>query len=520
MVTLNQVTPEVAPQLRKPQQLLDVRGITKCFGGITALENVSLQLGAGEVLGLLGANGSGKTTLSRIVAAEIRPNAGQILVGGEPLARASPKEAKRRRIAIAHQHPSLPPHFPVWESIFFGAELTYTGGILRRARERERAARLLERLGANVGVDAYCGDLTAAGQQWVEIARAVSLDPRILILDEPTAALTAPEVEMLFSAVARLTVNSVGVIFISHRLQEVEQICNRVTVLRNGKNVSDWSTSGKVDVQSILDLMVGDHDPGGIHSSAKARRPGDPILRVTGLTSGAEVQNVDLTLHEGEILGVAGLQGQGQEELLEVIAGFRPSSGGRIVYKGDEVAPKLPRDMIDRGICLVPNDRYRQGLFMDSDVGANLAYVAVALNRRPWMPPPRSLSEFAQSTIERLMIKTSGPSQGVSTLSGGNQQKVLIGKWLSIPMHVLLLSDPTKGVDVHARKEIYALVQELVADGRAAIVYASDVMELMEFCDRIIVMCEGRVTANLSGDAITEHRITSASFAGTDRMEA
>jgi ABC-type sugar transport system ATPase subunit len=157
---------------------------------------------------------------------------------------------------------------------------------------------------------------------------------------------------------------------------------------------------------------------------------------------------------------------------------------------------------------------------MDSDVGANLAYVAVALNRRPWMPPPRSLSEFARSTIERLMIKTSGPSQGVSTLSGGNQQKVLIGKWLSIPMHVLLLSDPTKGVDVHARKEIYALVQELVADGRAAIVYASDVMELMEFCDRIIVMCEGRVTANLSGDAITEHRITSASFAGTDRMEA
>jgi ribose transport system ATP-binding protein len=505
-----------APAPEKARALLDVRGVSKRFGGVIALENVDLQVSSGEVLGLLGANGSGKSTLSRIIVGEMRPDAGRLWIDGQPIARISPKEAKRLGVIIAHQNPSLAPHFPVWESVFLGSELCAAGGFIARKRARASAAEVLESLGARIDPDTLCGDLTAAGQQWVEIARAVSRRPRVLILDEPTAALTGPEVASLFAAVRRLTATGVSTIFISHRLHEVEELCNRITVLRNGCSVGSWSTAGKLDVPRILQLMAGDREA---QSHIPLQRDlGEPVLRLHKVTSGAEVLDVSFALHRREILGIAGLQGQGQEELLDMIAGFRPLDSGFLQFKDKEVRPRNPRDMINRGVCLVPNDRHRQGLFADSDVGANLTYVAVSLDKRPWLPPPRSLRAFVETTISRLMIKTRGPEQPIATLSGGNQQKVVIGKWLSMPIEVLLLSDPTKGVDIHARTEIYSLVRDLVAADRAAIVFASDVQELLLYCDRILVMYEGRITANLEGGAMTEHRITAASFGRADQV--
>ncbi len=504
-----------ADALGKAPVLLDVRNISKRFGGIAALQDVSLDLRPGEILGLLGANGSGKSTLSRIIAGEMRPDTGQVLVGGRALARFSPREASSMGVVMAHQHPSLPPHFPVWESVFLGAEVSRPGGFVNSREARRRAGSVLDALGAKIPLDKLSGDLTAAGQQWVEIARATSRAPRVLILDEPTAALTGPEVETLFASVRKLTAGGVSVIFISHRLQEVEDICNRIIVLRNGSNVGSWATSGQLDVPRILDLMAGDRE--AKPRKTKPRVAGERVLALQNLRSGTEVRDVSLTIHRGEVVGIAGLQGQGQEELLDTIAGFRPMDGGTMQFKDRDLHPRRPRDMIDKGVCLVPNDRHRQGLFLDGDVGQNLDYVAVSLDKNPWKLPPKQFRELARQTIDRLAIKTRGPDQRIGTLSGGNQQKVVVGKWLSVPVEVMLLSDPTKGVDIHARTEIYTLVQELVAEGRAAIVFASDVHELLLYCDRIIVMYEGRVTADLRGEAMNERRITAASFGHVEK---
>ena len=490
--------------------LLAAHGITKRFGGAVALDGAALDARAGRTLGLLGANGSGKSTLARIIAGEVGPDAGRILIDGQEVTHGSPQAAAARGIVIAHQHPSLAPDLPVWENLFLGAERCGPGGFVRRRESRRMARALLDGLGAQVDVDQPAGMLTAAGQQMAEVARALSRQPRLLILDEPTAALAAAEVSRLFAAVRGLTASGAGVIFISHRLQEVEDICDSILVLRNGRHVGAWDTAGRLDERRILELMTG--DPEAAPRPPARRTVGEAVLRLEGVRSSGTVRGVDLEVRRGEIVGLAGLQGQGQEELLEVIAGFRRLDDGSLLHRGERVAPRLPRDMIRRGVCLVPNDRHRQGLFMDRSVGENLGYVRVCLDRRPWRLPRPELRAFAEQAIRRLLIKTEGPGQPVSALSGGNQQKVVVGKWLAAEISVLLLSDPTKGVDVHARTEIYATLGELAAGGSAVLVFASDVQELLAHCDRILVMFEGRVVEVLAGAAMSERRVMAAAF--------
>ena len=490
--------------------LLAARGIAKRFGGVAALDGAGLDAQPGQTLGLLGANGSGKSTLSKIIAGELSPDAGRILFDGQEIAHASPHEAAARGIVIAHQHPSLAPDLPVWENLFLGAERCGRAGFVKRRDSRRAARALLDELGATMDVEQPAGMLTASGQQMTEIARALSRRPRLLILDEPTAALAAAEVTRLFAVVRRLTASGVGVIFISHRLQEVEEICDSVLVLRNGRDVGSWAISGRLDEARILELMTG--DPEAVLRAPARRVIGDPVLRLEGVRAGSKVCGIDLEARRGEIVGLAGLQGQGQEELLEVIAGFRRLDSGDILHRGDRVTPRSPRDMIRRGVCLVPNDRQRQGLFMDESVGENLGTVRVCLERRPWRLPRAELRAFAAEAIRRLLIKTDGPAQPVSTLSGGNQQKVVIGKWLAAEISVLLLSDPTKGVDIHARSEIHATLGDLAAKGSAVLVFASDVQELLTACDRILVMFEGRIVEVLTGDAMNEQSVMAAAF--------
>ncbi len=490
--------------------LLAAESITKRFGGVIALDGVALEAAPGRALGLLGANGSGKSTLSRIIAGELSPDSGRITMNGEEIVHASPHAAATRGIVIAHQHPSLAPDLPVWENLFLGAERCGTAGFVNRRTSRRAARNLLERLGATVEVDQPAGMLTAAGQQMVEVARALARAPRLLILDEPTAALAAAEVARLFDVVRDLTASGAGVIFISHRLREVGAICDRVLVLRNGRNVAAWDVSGELDEARILEAMTGDPEP--LPRQTLRREIGETVVRLEAVCSGRAVRGVDLQLRRGEITGLAGLQGQGQDELLETIAGFRHVDNGRILHRGEPVRPRLPREMIRRGVCLVPNDRQRQGLFMDQSVGENLGYVRICLERHPWRLPGAELRGLAERTIRQLMIKTEGPSQPVSTLSGGNQQKVVIGKWLAAPIDVLLLSDPTKGVDIHARSEIHATLADLAARGSAILIFASDVQELLAHCDRILVMYEGRIVDTLEGAAMNEQRVMTASF--------
>jgi ribose transport system ATP-binding protein len=389
-------------------------------------------------------------------------------------------------------------------------ERTRYGGFIHRSRARREAAAVLGELGATLDIEAPAGALNASGQQIVEIARALSRNPRLLILDEPTASLSPAEVAHLFDAVQRLTRDGVGIIFISHRLTEVEQICDRILVLRNGKRVGDWDTSGRLDEARILELMTG--DPEAQLRPHIRRESGENLLGVSDLRAGSAVRGVTLTLRSGEIVGLSGLQGQGQEELLETIAGFRRATSGTILHRGKHVSPRLPRDMIRRGICLVPDDRHRQGLFMDQSVGDNRVSAKVSMQRHPWGLPVTELKRFAERAIARLRVKTEGIGQNVAGLSGGNQQKIVIGKWLGVNAEVLLLSDPTKGVDIHARTEIYATLDELAGSGTAVLVFASDVQELLLHCDRVLVMYEGRIVEALAGEAMNEQRVMAASF--------
>jgi len=501
--------------LHPMETLLAVSGITKRFGGVVALDGVDLALTRGRVLGLLGANGSGKSTLSRIIAGEVAPDGGTLELEGAVLRHASPQAAARRGIVIAHQHPSLAPDMPVWENIFLGSEICSSSGFINRAEGRRKAAALLDDLGSRMDIDSPAGTLPAAGQQLVEIARALARAPRLLILDEPTAALAAAEVARLFAAIQRLTAQGIGVIFISHRLGEIEEICDDIVVMRNGRTAGAWTTSGRLDEARILSLMTG--DPDAVLRPIARRIVGEPVLKLQNLRAGIAVRGVDLELRRSEIVGLAGLQGQGQAELLEVIAGHRRIDGGTLWHRDRAVSPALPRDMIRRGVCLVPDDRLRQGLFSDESVGENLGFVKVALAKRPWTLPLTELTRLASDAIRRLLIKTEGPDQLVSALSGGNQQKVVIGKWLATDIEVLLLSDPTKGVDIHARSEIYSIIGELAAGGTTALIFASEIQELLLHCDRILVMYEGRIVEELTGEAMTEPRIMAAAFGRTKR---
>lgn len=504
---------------------LTANGLTKRYGGVLALDGASLTLAPGEVLGLLGANGSGKSTLSGILAGDRMPDDGAIETNGAPLIPGSPKAARAAGIAIAHQHPGLAPDLPVWENVFFGAERCHAWRFLDRPRMRERAMRLLESLRPGWDIEASAGSLTAADQQLVEIARALVLAPRILILDEPTAALAAAEVESLMRVVRGLTARGTAVVFISHRMAEIEALCDRVMVLCNGRPVGELPVRGRLDEPRVLELMGG--AAGGaaaahVHGEQRRRgavsthTEGAIALDVRNLRAGSRLRGVDFTLKRGEILGIAGLQGHGQEELLDALAGFRVPDAGQLSVSGPAgtraIVPRSPRQMIEAGVCLVPNDRHRQGLWLDRSVEFNLAQVDLNFRRDAWRLRREPIRRWVEDVVARLKIKTSDVEEPVRALSGGNQQKVVIGRWLNRPIDVLLLSDPTKGVDVIARREIYEAIGALADAGTGVLVYASDTEELLAVCDRLIVMYEGRIVAELKGEEMTEARVTSALF--------
>jgi ribose transport system ATP-binding protein len=501
--------------------LLSVRGVTKRYGGVTALASVDLEIEAGHVLGLLGANGSGKSTLSSVISGETRPDEGSVLVDGQPLPRGTPRAAREAGIVIAHQHPGLAPDLPVWENVFLGAERCTHGGFIDRRTARREAAGVLDGLRAGWDIDAPAGTLGAADQQLIEIGKALVLQPRLLILDEPTAALAATEVDALIGVVKALAAQGTAIVFISHRMAEIEALCDSVVVLCNGRRAGQLDVGGSLDEARVLQMMGGvaggAADTGTLPPEAMVQLAAGggqrPVaMTVRGLKAGRRLAGADLTLKRGEILGVAGLQGHGQDELLDALAGFLPHEAGEVIVDGKPVVPRSPRQMIGSGVCLVPNDRHRQGLWLDHSVEFNLAQVHVNFDTRAWQLRRTELRAMVADVIDRLGIKTSGPRQAVRALSGGNQQKVVIGRWLDRDIKVLLLSDPTKGVDVIARKQIYQAIHALAESGVAILLYASDTDELLAVCDRLIVMYEGRVVSELEGPSMNEAQVTRASF--------
>ena len=482
----------------------------KRYGGVHALRGANLTIQPGEVHGLVGENGSGKSTLLKILSGQVQPDAGSILVGGTRTSFRNPTDALRQGIATVTQETTLAPDLSIAENIFLGHRLARRGPVIDWHATRVRARDALDRLGLDLDPTLPVRRLRPDQQQMVEIARALSIEARVLILDEPTSSLTDDEVEALFSLVRRLREEDVATIFVSHRLNEIFGLVDRVTVLRDGHSVGGGPID-QFDRQRLIHLMVG-HALEEDTLIAVAAPSRVPMLSIRGLSAAGSFEGVDLDVAPGEIVGLAGLVGAGRSELLETVFGLRSATAGTIEVNGARADFRSPRHAIRGHVGFVPADRKLQGLVLEMTVRANL--VMASTSRSPRLSHPRAGRELGivRDAISTLQIRAHSPSVPVSTLSGGNQQKVVLGKWLATNPQVLMLDEPTRGVDVGAKAEIYRLLAEAAGRGIAVVVSSSEIPELRTLCDRIAVMFRGRVVASLSRQEATEARI--AHFAG------
>lgn len=492
---MNSATPTVdAP-------LLEMQGIEKSFPGVHALSGVDLVLQKGEVLALLGENGAGKSTLIKILAGAHRADRGMMRISGEPVTLASPAAAISAGVGVIYQEFNLVPGLSSWENIFLGRE---EGSLfVRRTAERKRASEIFEQIGARIPIDAPCGQLSIAQQQMVEIAKALSQEVRIMVMDEPSAALTPQEVDKLFAVINRLRDRGIGIIYISHRLDEIARIADRVMVLRDGKYVADRLISD-VTRSTMIEWMVG-----RTIDEEFPKRPvsiGDTRLQLKKLRREPSVRDVTLEIARGEILGVTGLVGAGRTELARLVFGADPMEGGEVWLDGRRLKLHSPGDAIRAGICLLTEDRKHQGLVLGLSASANFALPNLAmLSTLGWVRHRQERDRF-RHYVDTLKIRLSSPDQLAGNLSGGNQQKVVLSKWLEQNSEVIIFDEPTRGVDVGGKYEIYTLMNELARQGKAIMMISSELPEVLGMSDRIIVMHEGRITGTVDnvGDATQE----------------
>ena len=477
--------------------LLEMAGIEKSYPGVRALGGVGLRLEAGEVLALVGENGAGKSTLIKVLGGAVVPDAGTIRLVGSPADIRNPIDARRAGVAVIYQEFNLAPDLSARENIFLGREKT-RAGFVRRADERRRAAELLGRLGADFDIEARCSRLTVAQQQMVEIARSLAVDARVLVMDEPSAALTQQEVERLFEIIADLKGQGIGVIYISHRLDEVFRVADRVMVLRDGEHI-DTRPVADTTRQEMIERMVGRR----IETEFPLRTtcPGLERLVVRGLSRGSAVRDVSLSIRAGEVLGLTGLVGAGRTETARLIFGADRSDAGTIELDGRPRRIRGPRDAIANGICLLTEDRKSQGLVLAHSARDNFSLPNLDGLSRAGFVSWRRLRDAFASYIDRLQIKIPHQRQLAGNLSGGNQQKVVLAKWLQKNCEVILFDEPTRGIDVGAKYEIYLLINELAAAGKAVLMISSELPEVLGMSDRILVMHAGRVTGEIADPA-------------------
>jgi ribose transport system ATP-binding protein len=492
--------------------LLEATGIRKCFGGVVALSNGNFSCQAGRITGLLGANGSGKSTLSKIIAGVYRADAGEIRFLDRMVNYKNPNEARKDGIAMVFQNLSLVPDLRVWQNIMLGAE-TVRGPFLDDRQAKRVSEEILDQLLPGLDIHKLACDLNPGEMQIVEIAKAISADPKLLILDEPTAALEKAEVRSLFRFMRLLAARGVAINFTSHRLWEVMEICDEVTIFRNGENVGfmDFAVDGR-DPEKIVSHITGVAQKA---SAAKASRPpsDEVALKVEGLCYGDALRDVSFELRKGEVLGIGGLAGQGQHELLLALAGSYPGVDCLAEADGKRLRLNKPANAIRNGILLVPGDRAQEGLFMKRSVFTNMIFPKLGLAGQPFFTPRKKYREECETAIDVLSIKAHTLDMPVQALSGGNQQKIVVGRWLSFDAKVLLLADPAKGVDVGAKRDLYRSIADQVREKRVSVIlYASDIEELVECCDRLLVMYEGQVIATLEGDDLNEQKIISTSM--------
>ncbi|WP_313716527.1 sugar ABC transporter ATP-binding protein [Arsenicicoccus bolidensis] len=494
-----------------PTPLLAVRDATKSFGGVRALRGASLEVTAGEVHGLLGPNGSGKSTLNKVVAGSVRPDSATIHLDGAPVTIDSPMAAHRLGISAVYQQLSLVPQLSVADNPVLGLEPTRLG-LVRGRQARERAGQMLDTLQAVMGAPVRLDDpvrrLTPAQQQLVEVGKALLRDPRILILDEATASLHRDQVALLRELVEDRRRAGCCIIFVSHRLHEIVDFCDRATILRSGSTVATVDARTTTPDEMIR-LMVG--DVGDVTRRGAHEPTGDVRLEMHELTSPG-IDAISLAAERGEIVGLGGLQGQGQSELLLTLFGAMPATSGTVSVDGREVDLSSPVTAARAGIALVPGDRNTQGLFAKRSVQDNISIASVGRRATAGLTRQAVESSVARDMVERLRIAVGNLGQPVSTLSGGNAQKVVLAKWILNEPAVLLLDDPTKGVDIGAKEEIYRIIRSLADDGAVVVINSSEDSELVALCDRVLVLYEGAVVETLTAADLTEERLVGSSM--------
>jgi len=489
------------------QPIVEVRGLSKSFPGVRALDQVRFDLLPGEVHALMGENGAGKSTLMKILAGVYQRDAGELLIDGKPAEIPNPRAAQALGIGIIHQELNLMNHLSAAQNIYIGREPRGRLGLfLDEDTLNEQARAIFARMHLHLDPRTRVGELTVAKQQMVEIAKALSFDSRVLIMDEPTAALNDAEIEELFRIIGKLKSHGVGIVYITHKMDELKRIADRVTVMRDGQTVA---TVGAADtpIDAIIGMMVGRR-----LDDSEDRPPdtsgNDIVLEVAGLRQGTTIKDVSFALRRGEILGFAGLMGAGRTEVARAIFGADPIDAGEIRVHGKRVAIRAPRDAVRHGIGYLSEDRKQFGLVTGLDVETNV--VLPSLGRFVWKRlflAQAAIRAAAEGFVARLSIKTPSVRQQVRLLSGGNQQKIVIAKWLLRDSDILFFDEPTRGIDVGAKREIYKLLNALAEQGRAIVMISSELPEILRMSHRILVMCEGRITGELSHREATQEGI-------------
>ncbi len=491
--------------------LLEMRDLHKRYPGVHALKGISFSLREGEVHALVGENGAGKTTLVKTLAGVIAPDEGEMLIRGERVRWSGPGDAIRAGVGIIHQELSLAPHLSVAENIYLGRE-PRRGPFTDRRRLRDDAARLLDGFGVEIDAGARAGVLSPGEQQLVEIAKAMSQEVSILAMDEPTSSLSARETERLFHVISELRGSGVGIIYISHHLDEVFSLADRISVMRDGEMVGGGEAA-ELDSERVVSMMVGRHVEALYPRSFGT--PGEVLLEVRGLSRTEVLTDVSFSLRSGEILGVSGLVGSGRTEMARCLAGLDPFDGGEILVGGAIFKPRTPADALERGIVLVPEDRKRQGLFLNRTIRDNVVSMRLlnGLRRGPFVDRAAAM-ELSESFVRRLGVRCRGVLDSVFSLSGGNQQKVAIAKGLAVSPRVLVLDEPTRGVDVGAKAEIHGIMDELAAQGMGILMISSDLPEVVGMSDSVLAFRDGRCVARFprgeSAGEMSERIMTAA----------